>query len=450
MSEWSPDHLADVQFEDGHARETQMGIDTSSAMEILLAAAGFLALVCVSLFVAVVGPASKQTRSLYVPLHEDKLRGVKYVTFPIDSLCASNRFLSFAVVPSFTNPTKPLTINVSVRTELSNQAQDTEFFALHFGGVPFAASNRSDQLFSLFWRPLGVFRRSVTRVSFMGAEIDRLTGCLSEWFSADPTFALLEAIYRSSFLALIAVGGLCFYQGMNGMRIRFWYVEQRMTVILLLLTASAINPMHNIFINLSITSYSIVHDVSQSVFAAFLKFYTLVIFDLLRFKNKQIRPSFFARKAAFGALYFVAHFAHHILASSKSGARLGRLLPFDRALAINRAIFDLAFFAWFGYTVDRSWRQIGAADVLALEAYCLNCGLVLAKSVILDTMSNVVPFLATSCFAFLLGISMDNFFVLLMLMLHWPCQRTSNKYLEPGNTKVDTDFLCDSAGSWSE
>jgi hypothetical protein len=227
-------------------------------------------------------------------------------------------------------------------------------------------------------------------------------------------------------------------------------MEQKMTAMLIMVAGPAINPMHNLLMNLSVTGYTIVHDVFQSVFAAFLRFYALGLFELLRFKNKKIEPCLLLRKAAFGALYFVAHFAHQVLASSRSGVRLGRLPPFDLALAINRAVFDVAFIAWLGYTVGRSWRQIGAPEVPAFGTYCLTCGIVLAEHLILDTMSTVVPFLATSCLAFVLKISVDNFFVILMLMLHWPYERTSNRYVAPHNAKVQTDILCDRAGSETE
>jgi hypothetical protein len=449
MSQSSARHLIDVQFEDSQGGDAQMAVDTSSTNELFVVSVAFLGLVGLSVVIAAVSPPSKQIHSLYIPLRLDVLRGVKYATFLVSAL---NEYLSFSVVPSFTDPTTVLTVDVSVEAELSDNAQQTEFFALHFRGVLFAASNRSDQMFPIFWRRLGVFRRLVARVSFRGNSVGRVIGCLSEWSSADTTFAFLESAYRYSFLGLVALVGLAFYYKVSSAPFRRWFAEQKMTAILVAVAALAIDPLRNLFVNLSTTRYLIVHELFQSAFTAFLRFYILAIFDLLAWRNLGTRPSDIPRKAEFGVLYCAAHFAHQILPSSMSGVRLKRLPPFDLILTINRVGFDVAFFVWLGWTVNRCWRRISTTDVITFATYSVIGGFVLVESLITDTLGNVVPFLTTSCVSFVLKISVENFFVILMMMMHWPYQTTSNKYVEPGHAKadIDVDILYERAGSESQ
>jgi hypothetical protein len=440
MYESSSGPLIDIQIEDSLGRETLMSIDNSNRNEDLLSLVFFVCLMLLNVVVGLFGPAPTQHYSVYSTLNHDKLHSQKFATFPIASLSPLNHHLSFGIVPSFTSPNETLTANVSVQTDLIGEKQALDFFAYSLPAITFNRSNQTTEIARVFSHRIGRYKSFSTRVAFRGGQVERLVGCFGQWEIGNKSFTVLEASYRFLFAALILVCCIFFQWKLKGTSIHLWHLEQKMTLILMIIAILMNNPLYYFLVLQAISSLGMVNTILLSVFEVFVKFYILVIFDSLRFKTRKISDCFFTPKLLFFGLFLVFHAELELL---RSGIEQPVFMAFQLIVAAFRLIFECAFLVWLGFAVIRSWKDSDVTEGHKFVLYLSVCGVMLFVNACLECFKHLSADPGT-CAAFVIRISINNFFVLLMTLFHWPYEVIADQYIGPDEVGLDVGGLYDS------
>jgi hypothetical protein len=209
-----------------------------------------------------------------------------------------------------------------------------------------------------------------------------------------------------------------------------------MTMVLMVLAVVMDNPFYYIFVSHAFSFLLILDSMAQSIFEIFVKFYILVIFDSLRFKNRKISDCFFAPKVSFFILFLIFHTEQEILRSAIKQTVRSKASTFEAALANVRILFELAFFGWLGFAVMRSWRDSDIIEAHRFALYLSVCGVMLSVHTFLGCFGYFFSFFDRTCDYFVIRISINNFFVLLMTLFHWPYEVIADQYIEPGEVDV--------------
>jgi hypothetical protein len=258
------------------------------------------------------------------------------------------------------------------------------------------------------------------------------------------SFTVLESSYRFLFAILIIVCAFIFQWKLHGTQIHFWHLEQKMTMGLMILAVVMNNPFYYFLVSRAFAFLLILDSVGQSIFAIFVKFYILVIFDSLRFKNRKISDCFFAPKVAFFLVFLIFHTEQEVLRSVIEQTTLSKFSAFEAVIAGVRIIFEIAFVCWLGFAVMRSWRDSDVTEAHKFVLYLSVCGVMLSVHALLECLGHILTFFQRSCAAFVIRISIDNFFVLLMTLFHWPYEVIADQYIAPGEVGLDVGDLYES------
>jgi hypothetical protein len=214
-----------------------------------------------------------------------------------------------------------------------------------------------------------------------------------------------------------------------------------MTMVLMILAVVMNNPLYYLLVSRAWSFLLILDSVVQSVFEIFVKFYVLVLFDALRFKNRKISDCFFAPKICFFVLFFIFHAEQEVLISVVDQAVLSQFSAFETFVAVVRILFEFAFLGWLAFAILRSWRDSDITEAHKFVLYLSVCGVMLAVHAFIACGGRFLTFFQRTCAAFVIRISIDNFFVLLMTLFHWPYEVISDQYIEPGEVGLDVGDL---------
>jgi hypothetical protein len=375
-------------------------------------------------------------------LTEDASRDQKYVTFPIDSLSPLNHFLRFSVIPVFVGNSSLFVTNISVQTDLTNENHDVSFIAHQLNSVVFDFSKNSNQSVSLFSHHIGIHTCFTVRVAFKALELHRLIGCHGEWQVGDYSFTVLESGYRVLFALIVGISLLLFVCKLKGTPFKLWHLEQKLTHLLMILGFGMNNPLHLFFVQSSFPFLLVIESICGSVFVVFLKYLSLVLFDSLRFKNRKIGECFFTPKLVFFGFFFMADCLESFIRFTKF-QRLGivRESLLDQIVVLLSAVFEGIFVGWLLLAVVRSWREMDVTESYKFRLYAVVCLFCIGLLFVIELVQQFSTVSERSCLPFIASITLQNLFIVLMTLFHWPYELMSDQYLETDEFARDTALI---------
>lgn len=250
--------------------------------------------------------------------------------------------------------------------------------------------------------------------------------------------------------------------------------------------------------------FSMIYDeITKTIFNIYLRFFVLVLFDSLRFKNRRIGRCFFTPKLFFFLFFLLFELLSSLIQAKKVGhfqypnsvlqklhstdintnfkqfyqneAKISkevnlysneRLLHsnlffglidncdhyagnnnfYEKSIFFLSKLFELAFIFWIVFVIVRSFRDIDVTERYKFFVYFSVSSLMFLLTEVSDWILSRMERFGNTLLPFLFKLSVYNIFGLLMMFFHWPYELiTDQQYLDPEEGDGDVaDFYNES------
>ena len=436
----SSDLLIDLQIEESLGRETLMSIDSSNHMDDTVTIVVYLLLLLLNIAVAYFGPNTVETFRKVQKLTPGSEPGTLKVSFAIESITTLNQYLMLRISPVFSGK-PPLKVDIKSQTDLQSDGTDVGFVSYALPSASFERSNDTKAMLSVFSTRVSDYSSYVTHLTFAGPDVKRIEACLGEWVFGDLGFVVVACIYRILFACVITVACFMLHCKLRGTAFSMWHFEQKLCIGLMYSAILMNNPFCPLLIWTASAWMVLVDTVFHSVFVAYVKFFVISLFDSLRFKNRRISECFFLPKLVFFGLFLLSQGQYEYAKGLElETVAFGTRSWTAAALLVIHWVLELAFMGWFIFVCIRAHKEIDVTEKFKFSVYISVSVLTLVILWGLDVLGQGVGFFNISCYGFVLRISTENLFVVLMLTFHWPYELISDQYLVHNDTREVGDF----------
>lgn len=440
MEDSSSGCLIDIQIEESLGRETLMSIDSSNHKEDAATLAVYVFLLLLNFAVAYFGPSTIQKYQIVAPIVNDSIPTRKYASFAIESISPMNQYLILRVAPIFNE--SRVRVLISSQTDLSNDHRDTDFVSHSLPTTTFVRSNDTTNMLSVFSHRTTSSSSFSTRVIFSGADAEKIQSCVGEWIFGDKLFATLMCSYRTLFAVVVSISGCLFLCKLWATAFNLWHLEQKLTGFLMIAVVLMDNPICGFLLWNSFWCHMLIDTILHCLFVVFMKFFILVLFDSLRFQNRKIDGWFFSPKVLFCAVFFISHLGKSLISVQRTG--YSSITSFEKMLTGVHWCIEAVYFCWLVFAAIRAHKEIDVTEKFKFTVYVIVSGVTLVILSCVDFYELSIGFMHVSSYSFVVRVSVENFFVILMTTFHWPYELISDQYLEAHEIKQDVGDLYDS------
>ena len=442
----SSDDLIDIQIEESLVRETLMLIDSSNCKEDLFTLLCFCAALVLSIIIGMLGPpVENYTDSLAIISH-DKID--ETFVFPFRDFKKTMRnaqievFFSKKVGEQSPNVI-PVTFSYNVNCYSDKQTIKTEHKTVKGAELNFAENEKDSSHFYLFSTSIIDFNKLVLDIDIN--DIDKSIGSITaRLVTGSEQHTYFQLYVRTAYSIFILIFVIAFLTKLFGLSMKYWHLEQKLTVPLLFLTALNDNPMY--FANIYFPSqlFVIFNRLIQAAYQAYFIFFILTLFDSLRYKNRKTDACFFGPKIALCFLLFIVSVIHGVYDDTnifsdnlKKNDTMGTRLTWLE-LSFTIILYILSFIS-----IVRAMFQIDITEKYKLKIYIVSSITAMMFLFLVDIIERFSTKASKSSIDFVTKFSVKNIFVMLMTYFHWPYELFNDQtYDESGTSnRAQNDFF---------
>jgi hypothetical protein len=415
-SDSSNHYLIDLEIAESLSRETLMSIDSSNRNEdiVTFTCVGLL-LICAT-GVGFYGPPLHQMNSTVYPFRPN----ASSVTFFSPPLSARNRFILAEIRCMRPWPPGPINFSMEAKKFRGHRAVELILDIRIIRDVTFPIGSAESTPLRLWVDRLLTYDRLSLRLR--GA----IGGLRMTWICGETDQVLIQMLFRLLYALAVLVALFLFTWRLRQTAFKIWHLEQQLTVFLLVFAFLDTDPLC-FFDEFKVTRIGVAWDTFVAAsFRTYLLFFGLTLFDSLRFKNRKIGSCFFAPKIVFFALFWLAE-----IVRDSEVCNIPYIVWFPRWVYVGWALFVTVNTARFIDVTERYkfavYAGVSVGAILVVAGVCFLC----AKSEELGNTSLpfVVPF------------SVQNFFVLLMTLFHWPFELLTDRQYQGTEDGANTVFF---------
>ena len=427
----SSDEMIDIQIEESLVRESLMKIDTVNFKEDILLI-GFFAFLLIgstiaSLFLSSTVDSEKMSKELLPSAIFD---------FEVSSLTSVNRFASIY-----------LSFNRSV---FSSQKQF--YFSVTYevkcykkNNLVHTTNNKVDRQeidineFSFESLPIGLYEDNIIDYDSLKAGIRivpedsaNLSHAIITITKGNPNHSLVQAAIRYFYIMFMFVMLIVLIIRLKYTPVRLWHLEQKMTIPLLVITILYDNPLYGLEIASPSYTFLILDCIIQSLFTAYFRFFILVLFDSLRYKNRKTDSCFFIPKIAFTLVMFIVSLIHNVfrMITSFDTSPINNISTTERILGLTELILLLLFLVWFALSVIFAGFQVDITERYKFNMYVCVSATALLILAIMSFLYFFLGFLRNAAITFVETFTIQNLFVIIITYFHWPYEVIDSAYEE--------------------
>jgi hypothetical protein len=415
-SDSSNHYLIDLEIEESLSRETLMSIDSSNRKEDIITFSCFGILLICATGVGVYGPPLRQTNST---IHAF-LANESSVLFLSPSLSPRNRFLCAEI--SYLRPWPPGLVNLSLDVKKFRRGRTVELISKVriVRDVTFPAGSAESTPLRLWFDRLLTYDRLSVRLR------GEFGGVRMTWICGETDQIVVQIVFRLLYALAVLVALFLLTWRLRRTAFKIWHLEQQLTVFLLVFAFLDNDPLC-FFHELKVTRIGVGWDTFVAAsFRAYLLFFGLALFDSLRFKNRKIGNCFFAPKVVFFSMLWLEEVVRN--SEIYDTPYVAWLL---RWVYVGWALFVLVNTARFIHVTERYkfalYAGVSAGAILAVGAVTFLC----ARS----------PALGNTSLLFIVPFSVQNFFVLIMTLFHWPFELLTDRQYQGTEDGVSKAFF---------
>lgn len=421
----SSDEMIDIQIEESLGRETLMAIDSANFRDEIFSIGGFIIILVISTMTGFFGPKPFEINNKTIFLSSSNDKGVvgtraQDFSMTIKDITPYYKFVSFNLV--FTRGSdryfseEIISYNYKITLKKNNQVVNSVF---KFGDNVKVVSHANDEN-SI---PLRLFSQRI--IDFDSIIFEASVDVPTEYNSITLNFVhgypphTLFQIYFKIIFAIIELGFFIFFiLRLSTAPLKYWHLEQKLTCPLLLLAFLYNNIFEFILFRFPTTFMLIIEILINCMFSVYLKFFILVLFDSLRYKNRKTDNCFFIPKIAFSVVMYIFSIAEEIYNELSEFAP--QIKPSTSLIRYINIVIMCAYICWAGFSVIISSFQVDITERYKYIIYITSGITSIALMTIYTILFNVFGFFAQSAIRFVGFYSIQNVFVMLMTYFHWP------------------------------
>lgn len=440
----SEEDMIDIQIEESLVKESLMVIDSASVRKDAAVLAGFIAIFALALAYGFAGPSARAERADAISMERPVFNNT-YV-----GMSALNRFVSLSAAFSGPKSAECTRASIVMRMDCLQSGRVVHTLSANFRTQKLCAADSGYRV-RFFKESVVDFDKIAVEISVSGAPNVYSTGeIVFEYGNEDHT--LFQTYIRVVFAGINCIFLWLLYRKLSYLPWKLWHLEQKITVPFLLLAVLYSNPFYLIQAFYPSTMFLVFEKIVNSLFKTYFKFFVLVMFDSLRYKNRKTSMAFYLPKVMFLLVYFFLMIVHGIydivLLSSNSTSDISGT-SLHKVLSQMEWIMFLAYVSWTAIIFVLSWRNVDVTEKNKFNIYAFINGI----TMLILVAVNIVVFLKKLSFdtdyytmSFTLIFVVQNVYVLLNAYFHWPYDTLQDAYDNDGKqqpTIEPNDFFVD-------
>lgn len=432
----SSDDMIDIQIEESLVKESLMVIDSANFKKDMMVLLGFLAIFALSFAYGLLGPPAKVAKdemfNITKPIFNRKYVGISTL----------NRFISFSVYLKTPNSKQCKKMSINMKLDCYKENRIVHTFNGNFRKNP-VCPEKYMYNYKFFEEKIIDFDKVEINVGINGlSDIYKNGAILFEYGNED--YTLFQIYIRIVFSLIEFIFLILLYLKLRNLPVKLWHLEQKITVPFLFLSFLFSNPLYPIQAFYPSNLYIVFETIMNSLFKTYFKFFVLVLFDSLRYKNRKTNIMFYIPKVLFLLIYFFVNIIHGIydivLLSSNSTSDISGKGFHEVIGNLEWALF-IIYIIWALIIFIISFRNVDITEKNKFYIYAFINGI---TSLILFAVNNYV-FLKNSnmnvddnTMSFILSFIVQNVYVLLNAYFHWPFDTLQDTYNNDDDNKPTT------------
>ena len=421
----SDDDMIDIQIEESLGRETLMAIDSANFREDLVSILGFILILVITSISGLLGPRPLDSKiQVNKFVSSSSLSGFQgpqsqEISMTITNISTYNRFFSFYI--SFNRGESPAPLDQTfsyaykVTTIKGNQKQTKSNYVdgVHLKSVDGVKTSPRIKIFTTKIVNFDTLQFYATVDSVKGYNsinlIEENGFVQNTYFQI--YFKLTFAVIEIAFLVL-------FVNRLQMSQFKLWHLEQKLTAPLLLLVIVYNNPFSWFTIAHPTNVTLIIDEIISCLFTVYFRFFILVLFDSLRYKNRKTDQCFFIPKIVFcifNFLVLVIHGIYNVLSSSPQ-----KRADSSSAIDIFELFLLIVYLVWVTASIGIAGCKVDITERYKYIIYCVSGITALILLALSDFFLGFLGYLENSALKFVESYAIVNVYVMLMAYFHWP------------------------------
>ena len=428
----SDDEMIDIQIEESLVRESLMAIDTSNFKEDVYNLLGFAVILGLMMMIGFFGPPAtlSQTVSQYF---NDNF----YIQFFSEELSPKFRFVDYILTLTRDNASAKThqkfwasfqyTVE-SYKNDVILHRSSDKINELSFEFLP--GETKSKHIHVYRDRIIDYSRIEFTIKVLHSKDIpEEGINATAKVRFGDPSFTLFQKVARLFFSIFVLSSLGIFLKKLSKTKFKLWHLEQKLTVPLLALGVLYNNPLYIIQADYPTYVYILYDTIVVSLFSAYFKFFILVLFDSLRYKNRKTGNCFLPPKIIFIIILFLSSVIHGIYDDITSFHDMPNHMydQIENGLKWTEIILTFIYLIWAGITVFLAGLQIDITERYKFFMYLITGGTSLLVLCIVNVIFPIFDVLRNSSIHFMMRFSVDNAFISMMMFFHLPYEVISDQ-----------------------
>ena len=417
--------MIDIQIEESLGRETLMAIDSANFREDLVSILGFILILVITTISGLLGPRPLDTKTQINKFVSSKsLTGFQgpqsqEISMTITNISSYNRFFSFSISFNRDDSKIPLDQTFSYAYKVTMIKGNQKWTKSNYvDGAHLHALNGSKVSSRIF-----IFSTKIVNFDTLQfyATVDSVKGYNSINLIEENGFAqnTYFQIYFKLTFALIEIAFLVlFVNRLQMTQFKLWHLEQKLTAPLLLLVILYNNPLSWFTIAHPTHVTLVLDQIISCLFTVYFRFFILVLFDSLRYKNRKTDECFFIPKIAFSIFNFLVLVSHRIYDVLSSSSQV--IHETYSIIDLFETFLLVIYLVWVGFSIAVAGCQVDITERYKYIIYCVSGLTALTLLALSDIFLGFLGLFENSALKFVEEYSIMNVFVMLMAYFHWP------------------------------
>lgn len=425
----SSEDMIDIQIEDSLVRESLMTIDSINFKKALCAIFGFAFLLLVLMVMGIAGP----TPTLITGSESHELNGrKKRIELNLLNLSSLSRFIEVSMVfqRNSTSVNASGIARVTYEALFVNSKEEYVHpisIMSHVGEVIFEKGELDS-------KPVTVWRDNILDFENMSISlrVDRVPQNVFSVYTqvkmGDTKHTVFQIYFRS---AASLVGFVClvmFLRSLSVSSMRLWHLEQKLTVPLLVLLILYDNPFYIFHANSPTKTHVITNTILSATFLSYFRFFILVLFASLRFKNRKTERCFFQPKLIFVMMLFIASIIHGVYDDIASfDIEIVETDELEAKIRWTEVTLYLIYITWTAIAIIHAGFNVDVTERYKFIVYLIGGCTALLMLLSVHVLFAWKGWFKDSSLSFIMSFAVENVFVLMMVYFHWPFEGVADK-----------------------
>lgn len=438
----SSDDMIDIQIEDSLVRESLMTIDSTNFKEAIFAIMGFAGVLLLLIIMGISGPAATYTTTS--ELHEIAGRS-KRLELNILNVSQMNRFVEVAMVlkRNSTSFNTSGVVRITYEALFVNSKQEY----VH----PIAIMNHVSQVIfesgATDSKPITIWRENIIDFENMSISVkvdrcpDGITSTYAQIKIGDMGHTAFQIYFREAASVVTIICLVLLLRSLCTGTMKLWHLEQKLTVPLLVLLILYDNPLYVFHVNSPSKTHVIMNTVLSATFLSYFRFFILVLFASLRFKNRKTDRCFFQPKVVFVAILFLASIVHGIYDDIASfDVEILETDELEARIRWTEITLYLVYIVWTGIAIIHAGLHVDVTEKYKFMVYLSGGCTALVMLLVVHVLFGWYGWFRESSLSFIMSFAVENVFVLMMVYFHWPFERIADKPLDKEDPEANNQI----------